>query len=235
MSRAKLGQHFLRNKSVLNKIVLASNIKPSDIILEIGPGKGALTTKLAPLAKQVIAVEKDWQLVQTLKRKFAKNANVKIIHNDILQIDLKNIKKQTKIIGNIPYYITGKIIKKFAGFFMVLMVQREVAKKITAQKLSILSLSIKKYGLPQLICNIKKTAFSPQPKVNSGVIKIIPRKKPLNINLKLAKKAFANQRKQIKNTLPIKLLKKAKINPQKRPENLTLKQWECLSKLAQKK
>ena len=189
MHKAKksLGQNFLKSEMALRKIIEAGEIKPDDIILEIGPGKGALTEKILEKAEKVIAVEKDRELVKFLKGKFAKEIAEKkliLIENDILEFDPLLISplaggEKYKIIANIPYNITGAILKKFLTEKnqperMILMVQHEVAKRIVAndKKESILSISVKAYGEPKMIMKVPARYFSPSPKVDSAVISI---------------------------------------------------------------
>ncbi len=183
-AKKSLGQNFLKNKTILNKIVRAGEITKNDIVLEIGPGRGALTEKLLEKAKIVIAVEKDNGLFEFLKIKFAEEIKTKkllLINDDILKFDIrKKLKARSyKIIANIPYNITGVILKKFLTEQkqpenMILMVQHEVAKRIIAsdKKESILSISVKAYGEPKMIMKVDKRYFSPIPKVNSAIIKI---------------------------------------------------------------
>lgn len=220
MTKPKLGQYLLKNQRIINKIIQAAELKKTDKVLEIGPGKGALTKELRKRAGKFIAVEKDPELAGLIGA----------INQDILKYPLPP--SDYKIIGNIPYYITGSILKKFAGFFCLYLVQMEVAKRALAndKKESILSISIKSWGVPCLVAKVSRGSFSPLPKVDSAILKIVPLEKPLSINLKLVKKAFGQKRKQIKNTLPQKLLKNAKIDGRKRPEDLSLEEWITLSK-----
>jgi 16S rRNA (adenine1518-N6/adenine1519-N6)-dimethyltransferase len=214
MHKAKksLGQNFLKSEIALKKIVEAGEIKKSDVILEIGPGKGALTEKLLEKSNLVVAVEKDRELFEFLKEKFVtqiKSNSLVLLNKDILEFDItaevskflsgprfsgslsrpdhsKNLKPLSyKIIANIPYNITGAILKKFLTEkkqpeCMVLMVQHEVAKRIVAGprhggasgKESILSISVKAYGEPKMIMKVAARYFSPAPKVDSAIIKI---------------------------------------------------------------
>jgi 16S rRNA (adenine1518-N6/adenine1519-N6)-dimethyltransferase len=190
-ARAKkaLGQNFLKSEPALRKIIEAGEIKPDDIILEIGPGKGALTKKLLERAGVVIAVEKDDKLFEFLKNKFGKKIKTKkliLLNEDILGFDINNFRSNYKIIANIPYNITGAILKKFLTAElqperMVLMLQNEVAKRITTPgpsstrrggKESLLSISVKAYGEPKMIMKVPARYFSPAPKVDSAVISI---------------------------------------------------------------
>ncbi|MDD5720938.1 MAG: 16S rRNA (adenine(1518)-N(6)/adenine(1519)-N(6))-dimethyltransferase RsmA [Candidatus Pacebacteria bacterium] len=196
-AKKSLGQNFLKSEMALKKIVEAGEVKKSDIVLEIGPGKGALTSKLLEKAKTVIAVEKDRELFEFLKEKFKKEIKSKsllLIQGDILEFDPLLISPLAggegtinyKIIANIPYNITGAILKKFLTAKnqperMILMVQHEVAKRIMARdprhggaggKESILSISVKAYGEPKMIMKVNKRYFSPAPKVDSAIIAI---------------------------------------------------------------
>jgi 16S rRNA (adenine1518-N6/adenine1519-N6)-dimethyltransferase len=182
-AKKSLGQNFLKSDVALRKIVEAGEIKSDDIILEIGPGKGALTKQLLGSSGQVLAVEKDRELVELLKEKFKKEIEEKkliLINEDILKLRITNYElRNYKIIANIPYNITGAILKKFLTEKpqperMVLMVQHEVAKRIIAQdgKESILSISVKAYGKPKMIMKVSARYFSPAPKVDSAIIVI---------------------------------------------------------------
>ena len=208
-AKKSMGQNFLRSQEALRKMCEAGEVNDKDIILEIGPGKGALTEKLLEKANKVIAVEKDWELFKFLKEKFKdeiKNRKLILLNDDILNINLgevflkffsgprmredeepdhsKNLKTprldfEYKIIANIPYNITGAILKKFLSSDnqpekMILLVQKEVAERIVAcdSKESILSLSIKAYGTPKYTMKVHKRFFSPAPKVDSAIIAI---------------------------------------------------------------
>lgn len=224
--KKSLGQNFLKSAPALRKIIEAGEISPSDTILEIGPGKGALTEKILGKLKtgKLIAVEKDRELFDFLSEKFKKEiAEEKLIlkNEDILEFDPKKMecdffsgprvalraqpdrsKKSIpffyKIIANIPYNITGAILKKFLGGEnpsgialkasqperMILMVQKEVAERILARdgKESLLSISVKAYGEPKMIMKVPARYFSPAPKVDSAVISIKNISRKLFIN-----------------------------------------------------
>ncbi len=210
-AKKTLGQNFLKSELALRKIIEVGEIKPDDIILEIGPGKGALTKKILEKAGTVIAVEKDRELIEFLKTKFAKEITTKkiiLVEDDILKFNLEqDILERTlgrsdgdgqrkfsaenfrgesenillpisyKIIANIPYNITGAILKRFLTEKnqperMVLMVQNEVAKRIVAsdKKESVLSISVKAYGEPKMVMKVPARYFSPEPKVDSAII-----------------------------------------------------------------
>jgi len=171
-SKKLLGQNFLKSEIALKRIVEAGKIKKDDVILEIGPGKGALTKKLLEKAGLVVAVEKDRELFQLLKEKFIKqikSGSLILVHDDILKFDIKKVVRGLvtyKIIANIPYNITGLILKKFLTaknqpISMVLMVQNEVAKRIVSldKKESLLSISVKAYGKPKIIMKVGARYF----------------------------------------------------------------------------
>ncbi len=185
-AKKSLGQNFLTSQSAVSKIVDTADPRGDDIILEIGPGKGVLTKKLLFFAGKVVAVEKDDNLFEFLKEKFKKEIEANkldLIHGDILDFDpnifsfYKDLNH--KLVANIPYNITGAILKKFLSAetqpeLMVLMVQKEVAERIVAKdkKESILSLSVKIYGEPKYIQTVKAGSFSPAPKVDSAILLI---------------------------------------------------------------
>lgn len=192
-AKKSMGQNFLKSQEALRTMCEAGEVGDEDIILEIGPGKGALTEKLLEKAKQVIAVEKDRELIEILKVKFAneiENKKLVLIEKDILDFDIREIfsefsfgfnikEKQYKVIANIPYNITGAIFKKFLSCDnqperMIVLVQKEVAERIVARnnKESILSLSVKVYGTPKYIMKVHKRFFTPSPKVDSAIIAI---------------------------------------------------------------
>ena len=193
-AKKSLGQNFLKSEPALRKIIEAGEIKPEDVILEIGPGKGALTRKLLATSCQLLAIEKDRELFEFLNEKFKEeisSGQLKLINEDILNFDTSYQlpAKSYKLIANIPYNITGAILKKFLTVenqptLMVLMVQHEVAKRIMgrgpasaqgygkAMKESILSISVKAYGEPKMIMKVPARYFSPAPKVDSAVISI---------------------------------------------------------------
>lgn len=247
MSNKYLGQHFLTNKKIVSDIISAGEISKKDIILEVGPGKGVLTEALAEKAKKVIAVEKDKELVQFLKEKFKNQKNIEIIYGDILKVDIKNYGLRTmdyKLIANIPYYITSRFLRiflsetKFRPSLMVLMVQKEVAERIVAKnnKESLLSLSVKAYGKPEIIKIVRKGNFSPPPKVDSAIIKISDiSDKWFNKNkikeekfFEILRKTFQQKRKMLRHSMGKNLPEKYQ---SKRPEELGLEDWVfiCLS------
>ncbi|MFA6463753.1 MAG: 16S rRNA (adenine(1518)-N(6)/adenine(1519)-N(6))-dimethyltransferase RsmA [Candidatus Paceibacterota bacterium] len=184
-AKKSLGQNFLTSKRIVERIVMEGRVTETDTVLEIGPGKGILTEALLAKAKKVLAVEKDDSLFEFLKEKFSKEIKqdkLELIHSDILTLNFTNLELRTgdyKVIANIPYNITGEIIRKFLSSniqpaSMTLLVQKEVAERIAAKdgKESILSLSVKVYGTPRLGFKISRGQFTPAPNVDSMVISI---------------------------------------------------------------
>lgn len=218
--KKSLGQNFLTSKKAVFEIVNAGEIKKGETILEIGPGKGALTEDILKSEAKLIAIEKDTELISFLEDKFKKEIKEKdlnIVKGDVLDLDIKEIIKKDqkyKIIANIPYYITGAIIEKFLSIdkkpeIMVLLVQKEVAERIVARdkKESILSLAVKFYGTPKIIYKVSAGSFFPKPTVDSAVLKITLHKKDENkdllekVYLEIVKKAFAHKRKMMLGNL----------------------------------
>ena len=255
----KLGQVFLKDKEVIQKIIQTAEIESKDRILEIGPGKGILTHGLLKTGAEIIAVEKDLELVKFLKDLFKNKQNLKIIHADIRDFlrntECRMLNTKYKVIGNIPYYLTSHLLRlllenPIKPSSIVLMIQKEVAERIIVQppKMNLLSASVQFYAKPEIICHVDKTAFYPKPKVDSAVIKIIPVNTKENINEGQAKifftvirAGFKQPRKLLINNLS-KNLKIAKDYLQKiflqlnmplntRAQNLSIKEWISLSSL----
>lgn len=219
----KFGQNFLIDKSVLKKIIETAKLRPTDIVLEIGPGIGSLTRELAKRAKKVIAVEKDLKMVEILKEVLKDFKNVKIIKGDILKIF--NFQLQPygesrttrdpaifnyKVVANLPYYIVTPVIRKLLEIEdppsqMILMVQKEVAQRICAKppKVNLLAVSIQFYAKPKIISYVSKKSFWPQPKVDGAIIKIKPSTRTVLVDaglfFRIVKAGFSHPRKQIIN------------------------------------
>ncbi|MDP9249213.1 MAG: 16S rRNA (adenine(1518)-N(6)/adenine(1519)-N(6))-dimethyltransferase RsmA [bacterium] len=241
-AKKSLGQNFLKSEAALQKIIGAGEIGPDDTILEIGPGKGALTERLLIHAGKVIAVEKDRELVEFLQNKFKEEVSagkLVLINEDILNFTAK---QKYKIIANIPYNITGAILKKFLTSEnqperMVLMVQHEVAQRIIARdgKESILSISVKAYGHPKILMKVPARYFSPAPKVDSAIIAItdisrefFERKNVAEEKFwEIVKKGFAHKRKKLSSNLRelVPLEKTTTLPKNARAEDLKLEDW----------
>jgi len=249
-AKKSLGQNFLKSVSALNKIIEAGEISEKDIILEIGPGKGALTEKILEKAGMVIAVEKDRDLFALLSEKFSKEILAKkliLLESDILDFDIAKIikNKKYKIIANIPYNITGAILKKFLTEknqpeLMVLMVQNEVAQRVIARdkKESILSISVKAYGEPKIITKVPARYFSPAPKVDSAVLLIKNISRKFFEENKISEKkfweiihaGFAHKRKKLSNNLKNIVPKEKNLYLNNRAEELSLSDWLKITK-----
>ena len=183
--KRSLGQNFLINQGILDKIVRAAEVGPKDTVVEVGPGTGNLTRKLSEKAKRVVAVEKDHRLIEELKEKF-KNSNVEIIEEDILKLKAESLKLKVgeyKIVANIPFYITSHFLRTVFEEWpkpklIVLTVQKEVAQRIMAKPphMNLLALSVQFYSSPTIIGYISKGSFRPMPKVDSAIIKLVPKK-----------------------------------------------------------
>ncbi len=254
-ARKGLGQHFLVDGEVLEAIIAAAELNPSDIVVEIGPGLGILTGELAQKAGQVIAVELDDKLAALLKQTLASFDNVTIINEDVLKIapqDLlkKQAKPDYKVVANLPYYITSPVLRHFLEASakpraMIVMVQKEVAEAIAARPgdMSLLSVSVQYYAEPRIISLVPAESFYPAPEVSSAIMKIDVYPKPkVDVDEKgffaVVRAGFAAPRKQLANSLAqglgrdkaevLSLLKEANIAPQRRAETLTIEEWAGL-------
>jgi 16S rRNA (adenine1518-N6/adenine1519-N6)-dimethyltransferase len=249
-----LGQHFLSDKNILAKIVSAAEVSENDTVLEIGPGTGTLTAVLAERAKKVIAVEKDRELCSLLREKFHHAKNVDIICADILQFNPNYylpITNYYKVVANIPYYITGRILRLMFETWprptaAALMLQQEVARRICAKppKMNRLAAIIQCFSEPKLILRVSASAFTPTPKKDSAVIALqnIQQKRPDDKKTAyLISKGFSQPRKLLVSNLGkhfpeqkqkiIGALKKLDLSPQTRPAELSPNQWKNLSTL----
>ena len=252
----RLGQNLLIDKQVIKKVIRTANLQPKDIVLEIGPGTGVLTQEIAKTAKKVIAVEKDPSMCQILKQALGDFKNVEIVNQDILknyELGIRNY--EYKIVANLPFYITAPVIRKFLEIKnppkeMTLIIQKEVAQRICANppKMSILAVSVQFYANAKIISYISKKSFYPVPKVDSAIIKIIPRQFRVPVSrqfcerfFRIVKAGFAHPRKQLANNLSkmlkldkkelSSLLLKNNIKPTQRAETLSIKDWIKLSNM----
>jgi 16S rRNA (adenine1518-N6/adenine1519-N6)-dimethyltransferase len=250
-----LGQNFLQDPLALEKIVSAAEIQPTDTVLEIGPGLGSLTRYLAISAKEVVAVELDTNLLPPLKAVLSPYRNIRLIHGDILKLSSKdwNLENDYIVVANIPYYITSAVIRHLLESELkkprriVLTVQKEVAQRICAAPgdMSLLALSVQIYGKPRIAAHIPANAFFPVPKVDSAVLVVDIYPSPLieeellDTFFKLIKAGFSQKRKTLRNSLSsglhispteaTDLLTRANIDPQRRAETLSIKEWQKLS------
>ncbi len=212
----KLGQNFLIDTEIAKKIVQSANITRDDIIIEVGPGTGAITALLAAQAKEVYAIELDRSLAQKLEEKYTSVDNIHIIQADILKAQISEIlpSRSYKVVANVPYYITSKITRLFLESNlppteMVLLVQKEVAQRITAQPgaMSILSASVQYYAEPSYLFTVPAESFDPVPRVESAVIRIVTKnetghsKEEQRLFFRAVKTGFSAKRKTLCNNL----------------------------------
>jgi 16S rRNA (adenine1518-N6/adenine1519-N6)-dimethyltransferase len=245
----KLGQNFLTNPNIAENIVKYANLSRTDNVLEIGPGKGVLTKYLVKKAGKVLAVEIDSDLAQKLRSEKLKNTEV--VADDILKINLpeligKNNFLPYKVVANLPYYITSKIIRllleaKYPPTEMILMVQKEVGERICAPKgkESILSVSVKFYADPEILFSAARENFDPVPEVDSVVIRIKRKKSIPKIDIgkffSLVRAGFCAKRKMVVNNLSSsfhipkvqlsEIFRRAGIEPTQRAQELSLESW----------
>jgi len=251
--RKSLGQHFLVNQTIAQRIVRAAQINSDDLVVEIGPGTGALTIGLAQRAKRVIAVELDRSLIPALKAKLGEAANVTIIHGDALEVDFSALVAReagpfaaVRFVANLPYYITSAVIRRILecglpSTVIVLTVQAEVAERIVAHPpdMSLLAVSVQFYGRPELLFRIPAGCFYPPPKVESAVVRIYPHTRWPSVDavrfFQVVRAGFCQPRKQLRNALAAGLnleksqvtdwLGRAGIDPAQRPETLSVEDW----------
>ena len=229
-AKKSLGQNFLHAPNVIAAMVHAGGVTADSTVLEVGPGKGALTSKLLETGTKVIAIEKDDRAIPFLQEKFAteiKSNQLEIIHGDVLEFDENNLEalkgkngEGYVLIANIPYYITGEFMRKFMESNnppkkMVVMVQKEVAKRIVDEKESILSISVKVYGTAKYVTSVSRKLFRPIPNVDSAVILIENISKKFftdakideNVFFDILKAGFAHKRKVVIRNLEDKIPK----------------------------
>jgi 16S rRNA (adenine1518-N6/adenine1519-N6)-dimethyltransferase len=206
----KLGQHFLASPSILNRIADAVCPAPTDLVIEIGPGRGALTEKLVERASRVVAIEVDSALVEHLRARFPA-PRCEVIHADVLSIDLGQWGR-TPIAGNLPYYITSPILEKSLRSNpprAVFLMQKEVAQRLTARPgtrdYGYLTVQTALFATAKILFDVKPGAFRPPPKVDSSVVLLEPRE-PAALTehrefLAFAGRAFRQKRKTLRNNL----------------------------------
>ncbi len=237
----KLGQHFLRNAGILRRIAEAAAPEPVDTVVEIGPGKGALTGYLLERARRVVAVEVDRELVEGLRHRFSGVENLEILQADVLKTDLARYMPAV-IAGNLPYYITSPILERVLQLTprfprAVLLVQKEVADRLTARPgrrtYGYLTVAAAVFAEVRVLCRVSPGSFSPPPKVESAVVILEPHPGPLVAEparfLEFVSTCFRGKRKTLKNNLRslyprISELPEASL----RAEQLSLQQFEKL-------
>ncbi|MBD3108959.1 16S rRNA (adenine(1518)-N(6)/adenine(1519)-N(6))-dimethyltransferase RsmA [Bacillus sp. AGMB 02131] len=263
--KKSLGQNFLIDTNILQRIIdFAELDKEASGAIEIGPGIGALTEQLAKNSKKVVAFEIDQRLLPILEDTLSPYKHVKVIHNDVLKADVKEVIdqefsdiKDLMVVANLPYYVTTPIIMKLLEENLpirgiVCMLQREVADRIAAKpgtkEYGSLSIAIQYYTVPETVMIVPKTVFIPQPNVDSAVIRLTRRPKPL-VEVKdeaffftITRASFAQRRKTLQNNLMSQLpngkekkelilsaLDRAGIDPKRRGETLSIEEFGRLS------
>ena len=220
-----LGQNFLIDDCVIEKIIESSNIEKEDLIIEIGPGLGVLTERLLKKSNNVVVIELDKKMIEILQNRFCLNRNLEIINNDVLKVDLekliKNKKEQTninkvKIVANLPYYISTPIIMKLLENRLeiseiIVMVQKEVAQRLGAEtgkrEAGAITYAVEYYAQATPIIDVPKESFIPSPKVESQVIKLEVRQNPKievedeKLLFNIIQKSFMQRRKTLSNAL----------------------------------
>jgi 16S rRNA (adenine1518-N6/adenine1519-N6)-dimethyltransferase len=255
--RKGLGQNFLADPVALDRIVAAADLAPADTVLEIGPGLGTLTERLAAAAGRVVAVELDERLASVVRGRLAGLGNVEVIHGDILELgDLGFLGPGYKVVANLPYYITSAVLRHLLDRadrprLVVVTVQREVAERIVAgpPDMSLLAVSVQFYGRPRIVARIPAGAFYPPPKVDSAVVRIdvapgqvaLPPGIGEETFFRVARAGFGQKRKTLRNSLSAGLrlpparveeaLREAGIDPRRRAETMSLDEWARVSSL----
>ena len=250
--RSRLGQNFLVDYDVAKRIVAAAQLTDADEVLEIGPGKGALTRILVHRVPKFVAVELDPELTDALSRRFSERENLTVLNRDALDFDpADHFTHGYKVVANLPYYAATSIIRKFISaaprpHSLVVMVQREVAANIAAQPgdMGLLSVMVQIYGAPRILFSVPPRCFRPMPKVTSAVLRIDLYNRPaVPVNdhgsfIEFAAAGFRAPRKQLSNSLQLGLnsepepvrdtLAAAGIDGRRRPATLSLSEWVSL-------
>ena len=252
-----LSQNFLVDRAALDKIVAAAEIEKGDKIIEVGPGVGTLTTELIEKSDSVTSIELDSTLATLLSEQLSERENFNLIEGDVLDTNIGEIVQSDpyKVVANIPYAITSKIIKLFLTLSnkptsLVMLVQKEVAERICAKpgQMSVLAISVQLYGVPEIVDIVKADSFFPAPKVDSAIIriridnseeKVVP---PSEKNFfRCVKIGFSSKRKKLANNLMSgyhldrknvsDIINKIGLEEGVRAQDLTISQWNQLSQL----
>ena len=250
--KKSLGQHWLKDPEILADIAEAAELTGDDVVLEIGPGLGTLTSRLLARANSVTAVEFDADLARKLPGQFP-GKKLTVVNQDILQFDLNQLPKNYKVVANVPYYITSKIVEKLMTAenkpsIAVLLVQKEVAERIAAEagNMSVLSVSVQIFAEAEIDIEVPRQFFTPPPKVDSQVVVLRTRNNPLITPedqrdlFRIVKAGFSAKRKKLRSSLSgglgidksvaEELLKNAGISPDARAEDLAIEDWKRLLK-----
>jgi 16S rRNA (adenine1518-N6/adenine1519-N6)-dimethyltransferase len=252
--RKRLGQNFLRDRSYLRRIVEAVELQDTDEVLEVGAGTGVLTRALLEHARRVIALELDDSLFALLEGDLGDTPNLVLWHGNALDFDPGAVfSGPYKLVGNIPYYITGPLVRRYLEItpqpaVLVFMVQREVAERIVARpgNLSVLGVSVQFYAAASIAARVPAGAFYPVPKVDSAILKLVPKAGPLGAEpdafFRVVKAGFSMRRKQLGNSIAAglhlsradthALLSAAGIDDKRRAETLSVEEWATLTNAA---
>ena len=231
--RKRFGQHFLHDPRVLEKIVEALSLQPPDCVVEIGPGQGALTRLLLERSRHVEAIEIDRDLVAKLREE-----GIPVREGDALQFDYAVFPPGVRIVGNLPYNISTPLLfhlARYAGRVrdMHFMLQREVVERMVAKpstpQYGRLSVALQARFEMKKLFNVAQGAFNPPPKVESAVVRMVPRAPSLEVSDELLRRAFSARRKTLRNALPGIDFAAAGVDPGLRPENLSPEDYARLS------
>lgn len=251
MARRRLGQHFLKDRGIIRRILAEAEVGPGDRILEIGPGRGALTKDLAETAARVVAIELDPRLAEALPAL----PRLEVVHADILEVDLESLlapHDDWKVVANLPYYITTPILEKLLteGKSRIrslwVMVQKEVADRMAARgtrESGSLSHFVQYHADTKVLFKVPPRSFAPPPEVDSAVVRLLvhrtpPVDAPERLLFTLIRAAFNGRRKTLRKSLAGLLpdsgavLESAGIDPMRRPETLTLEEFAALARAA---
>ncbi len=253
--KKSLGQNFLVDENIARKIVGSLELTSEDVVVEIGPGQGALTKYIVDNVSKLLAVEIDTRVAEKLKSEFL-SKNIDIINKDFLEFDYKEIfkkyKREIRLVGNLPYHLTSPILfkafenRRYISDF-TFMIQKEVAQRIVGQKgtksYGILSVLTQFYGKPEILFNVSSNCFYPKPKVTSTVVRLdfseeIPYRVDAGLFKVVVKTTFGKRRKTVKNSLKYlpfdeqmnkRIIDSLDYPLQKRPEQLSIEEFVTLT------
>ncbi len=254
-AKKSLGQNFLHDPNVLEKIVSLSDVTAQDTVLEIGPGTGALTEVLARHAGRVVAVELDTRLEPILRARLGEMSHVSLHFGDILRTNVRALLDTERflVVANVPYYITSAILRHLLENDtrpqrLILTVQLEVAQRLVAKPndMSLLSVSTQFYATSRIVMRLNPAVFYPRPDVTSAVVRMDVHPRPLvevpseTAFFSVVRAGFSQKRKQLKNAVgdglhmatdeAAVMIERAGIDPRRRAETLTLEEWAALTR-----